>query len=188
MQQVRPKWFWRWGTTLRITVHRPEFSLTRKHNVSERRCIFPCCLSPIQPGVRCLYGCYMAWDVQQLSLALSKGPSRVGVSLPLFRDGNRSSYRDAMFSRYLQFRTMDEVQKPSDSECSRYSKNLYTICLIQCSISNRLYIQLLAPHLNIVQDISTSMSRDSSISTLLSYGLDGRGSIPRNGKRFFSIP
>jgi hypothetical protein len=35
--------------------------------------------------------------IQWLNLALSKGPSRVGVSLPSPEDGNRSSFRNAVF-------------------------------------------------------------------------------------------
>jgi hypothetical protein len=51
-----------------------------------------------------------------LRLAPSKGPSRVGVSVPSLVDGKRSSFRRVVFSSNLEFRTMDIVQKPSDSE------------------------------------------------------------------------
>jgi hypothetical protein len=36
--------------------------------------------------------------VQGLRLALSKGPNRVGVSLPSLEDGNRSGFRNVVFS------------------------------------------------------------------------------------------
>jgi hypothetical protein len=49
-------------------------------------------------------------------LTLSKGPNSVGVSLPSPEDGNRSSVRNFIFLVYLEFWTMDEVQKPSNSE------------------------------------------------------------------------
>jgi hypothetical protein len=44
------------------------------------------------------------------------GPNIVRVFLPLPEDGNRSSFRNAVFYSYLEFRIMDKVQKPSDSE------------------------------------------------------------------------
>jgi hypothetical protein len=51
-----------------------------------------------------------------MSLALSKGHNRVGVSIPLSEDGNRSLFRNIVFSSYLEFRTMGKVPKPTDSE------------------------------------------------------------------------
>jgi hypothetical protein len=36
--------------------------------------------------------------------------------------------------------------------------------------------------------MSVTGSRDSSVGIATSYGLDGRGSIPGTGKRFFSMP
>jgi hypothetical protein len=55
-------------------------------------------------------------NLRHWTLALSNGPSRVGVSFPSPEDGSRSSFRNVVFSSYLEFRTMDKVQKPSDSE------------------------------------------------------------------------
>jgi hypothetical protein len=55
-------------------------------------------------------------QIRRLMLALSKGPNKVGVSLTSPEDGNRSSFRNVVFSSDLGFRTMDKVQKPSDSE------------------------------------------------------------------------
>jgi hypothetical protein len=52
-----------------------------------------------------------------LKLALSKGPNRVGVALSSSEDGNRSSFRNVVFSIYLELRTMDKVHKPADFEC-----------------------------------------------------------------------
>jgi hypothetical protein len=40
----------------------------------------------------------------------------IDVSLPLPKDGNRPSLRNYVFSSYLEFRKMDKVDKPSDSE------------------------------------------------------------------------
>jgi hypothetical protein len=47
--------------------------------------------------------------------SLSKGPNRVGVSLPSPKDGNRSSFRNVAVQS--EFWTMDKVHKPSVSEC-----------------------------------------------------------------------
>jgi hypothetical protein len=52
---------------------------------------------------------------RSLHLFRSQGPDRVGVSLPSSEDGNTFSFRNIVFSNYLEFRIMDEVQKPSDS-------------------------------------------------------------------------
>jgi hypothetical protein len=54
--------------------------------------------------------------VPEIEIRFFKGPYRVSVSLPLHEDGNRSSLRNAVFSTYLEFRTMGTVYKPSDSE------------------------------------------------------------------------
>jgi hypothetical protein len=45
-----------------------------------------------------------------------EGSNRVGVSFPSPEDGNSSSFRNAVFFRYLKFRTMDKAQKSNDSE------------------------------------------------------------------------
>jgi hypothetical protein len=58
-----------------------------------------------------------AKQVQLLRLAISKRPNRLGVSLSSPGNGNRSSFRNVVFSSYLEFWTMDKVQKPSGSEC-----------------------------------------------------------------------
>jgi hypothetical protein len=54
--------------------------------------------------------------VQWLMSVLSKGPNRVGVSLPSPEGRNRSSFRNVVFSSYLEFRKIDEVYKHIDSE------------------------------------------------------------------------
>jgi hypothetical protein len=51
----------------------------------------------------------MAWVVQLLRLALSKGPYKVDDPSP--EDGNRSSIRNVVPSSYLEF-LQDKVQKP----------------------------------------------------------------------------
>jgi hypothetical protein len=53
---------------------------------------------------------------QLLRLAISEEPNRVGVSLFSPEDGNESSFRNAMFSDYLEFWTIDKAQEPTDSE------------------------------------------------------------------------
>jgi hypothetical protein len=64
---------------------------------------------------------FVHYPVTEVSrLALSKGHNKVGVSLPSPEGGNRSSFRNVVFSNYLEFRTMDKVQKPSDSEFCLY--------------------------------------------------------------------
>jgi hypothetical protein len=50
-----------------------------------------------------------------MRLVLSTGPKRICVSLPSLEDGNRSRFRNVMFYSYLEYREMDEVQKPNDS-------------------------------------------------------------------------
>jgi hypothetical protein len=47
------------------------------------------------------YGTYVYWT-QWLRLALTKGRNRIGVSLPLPEDGNRSSFRNVVFYSYLE--------------------------------------------------------------------------------------
>jgi hypothetical protein len=47
---------------------------------------------------------------------LHEKPKRVDVSLSSPEDGKRSSFRNFMFSSYLEFFTMDKVHKPSGFE------------------------------------------------------------------------
>jgi hypothetical protein len=55
--------------------------------------------------------------------ALSKGLNKIRVSLNSPDDGNRSGVRKVVLPRNLEFRTMDKVHKPSDSErCSMLDK------------------------------------------------------------------
>jgi hypothetical protein len=71
-----------------------------------------------------------------MRLALSKKPNRVGVSLPLSEDGHRPSFRKAVFSSYLELRTVDKVQTPSDSECYTPSSELFRFYIyIKCFTS-----------------------------------------------------
>jgi hypothetical protein len=50
-------------------------------------------------------------------LAHSKGPIKICVSVPSTEDGNRSSFRNAAFSSYVEFQTTEKVQKSSGYEC-----------------------------------------------------------------------
>jgi hypothetical protein len=52
--------------------------------------------------------------IQRLWLALSKASNRVGISLPTHEDGKTSSFRNVVFSSYLDLRMMDKVHKPTD--------------------------------------------------------------------------
>jgi hypothetical protein len=47
-----------------------------------------------------------------------QGPNGEGAFLSSSEDGNRSTFRNVVLFRYvyLEFRTMDKVQKPSESE------------------------------------------------------------------------
>jgi hypothetical protein len=73
--------------------------------------------------------------VQLLRSALSKGSNRLDVSVPSPEDGNRSNFRNAVFSVRLGFWTMNKIHKPSDSECYTTSSEhfrcyrMYTIFL-----------------------------------------------------------
>jgi hypothetical protein len=49
-------------------------------------------------------------------LVLPGGPNSVGVALSLLENGNRSNFRNVVFSRYLEFRKMDEIYKPINFE------------------------------------------------------------------------
>jgi hypothetical protein len=80
-------------------------------------CKFSSYLLSAQPGVRCLRSCCcMTMVVRWLMLALPKGPNRGGVSISSPEGGNRSSFRRVVFSSLFEFRTIDKVLKPSNSE------------------------------------------------------------------------
>jgi hypothetical protein len=53
---------------------------------------------------------------QWLRLAVSKGPNKIGASLPLPEDGNISSFQSNVFSSYLELKTKDKAHKPCNSE------------------------------------------------------------------------
>jgi hypothetical protein len=48
---------------------------------------------------------------QQLSLALSKGPSRAETSFPSHEDGNRFSFQHDVLYSYLEFQMIDKSIK-----------------------------------------------------------------------------
>jgi hypothetical protein len=54
-------------------------------------------------------------------ILISKRFDRIDLSLPSPDDGNRSSFEDILISDYLEFRTTDEVNKPSDPELRNYT-------------------------------------------------------------------
>jgi hypothetical protein len=47
----------------------------------------------------------------------------IGVSCPSPEDGNRSSFRNVVFFCFIEYRTMDKVQKPSSLECLYHRQN-----------------------------------------------------------------
>jgi hypothetical protein len=55
-----------------------------------------------------------------MRIDISKGPNREGVSLRSSEDENRLSFRNVVFSSYLESRTMNKVHKPSDSERKKF--------------------------------------------------------------------
>jgi hypothetical protein len=58
----------------------------------------------------------MVWYLKGPVIALTKGYNRVRVSLPSAEDEKKYSFRNDVFSSYLEFRTMGKVQKLVDSE------------------------------------------------------------------------
>jgi hypothetical protein len=83
---------------------------------------------------------------QRLRLALSKGPNRVGVSLPSLEDGNRYSLGHNVFYSYVDSQTLDKVQKPSDSECYTSSSEafiFYLSPLLFNTVLDEIYVALL---------------------------------------------
>jgi hypothetical protein len=79
-------------------VHRPEFKITREHSVVD---LFPS--SSARRDSRTL--------TQWLTLVLSKGPNREVVSPLSPEDGNRFSFRNVLFSIYLEFWMMGKAHK-----------------------------------------------------------------------------
>jgi hypothetical protein len=72
--------------------------------------------------------------IQWLRLALSKGPNWLGVLPPPWpEDGNRFSFRNVVFFNFLEYWTMDKVQKLSNSECYTPSSGPTRIYLIESS-------------------------------------------------------
>jgi hypothetical protein len=67
--------------------------------------------------------------------SLSKRPCRDGFSFPSPENGNRSLFRDVVISSYLEFWTLDKVQKPGDSEPSRLiSISLLLSCMVPLGV------------------------------------------------------
>jgi hypothetical protein len=78
---------------------------------------FPCYVSWTHPVAWCLCSLrHMMPVVVSLNVALSKGPNRAGVFLTLPEDGNRPGFRNSVFYSYVEFRKMDKVHSPSNSE------------------------------------------------------------------------
>jgi hypothetical protein len=122
-------------------VHGPEFQIARKHNFTETGLSFRLHVR----GRRHLL-CWVQW----FSLACSQGTNRVGVSLPSPEDGSRSSFRKVVLPSYIEFWTMDKVQKPSDPECYvplsqtfRFYKVFQGVCLFSLRICYLLIYGLL---------------------------------------------
>jgi hypothetical protein len=67
--------------------------------------------------------------VRWLRLDLSKGPNTAGVFYPSSENGKRPSFRNVVFSSYLEFRTIDKVHKPSDFVCYTQSSETIIFCV-----------------------------------------------------------
>jgi hypothetical protein len=67
-----------------------------------------------------------------LGFALCEGPNRVGASLPSPEDVKRPSFKNVMFSSYLEFRMMDRAHNLSDCEYYTPSSEYLRFCL-DCS-------------------------------------------------------
>jgi hypothetical protein len=61
-----------------------------------------------------------------------EGPNRVGARLLSPENGNRYSFRNAVFSIYLEFQTMERVHKPSDVANTFSSQDKYTFLCTLC--------------------------------------------------------
>lgn len=55
-------------------------------------------------------------EVQWMKLARSKDANRTGVYLPSPENGKKYTFRNAVFSVQLEFRTMDKTQDPNVSK------------------------------------------------------------------------
>jgi hypothetical protein len=65
-----------------------------------------------------------------MRLPLFKEPNRVGVSLLSPEDETISVFQNVVFSSYLEFRTVDKVHIPSDSENQRILREYCTFTLL----------------------------------------------------------
>jgi hypothetical protein len=127
---------------LRITgfvdfVHRPEFYATIKHSVSETgslyifrlgqegtysiRSLRKNCLQSLDMDMSYNNSHTNTWHQAQSMRSKKKICSKVSWRnmhrVELWYKWRWSSFRNFVFSSYLEFRTMGKVQKPGDSEC-----------------------------------------------------------------------
>jgi hypothetical protein len=72
--------------------------------------------------------CWFQW----LRLALSNRPKRVDVSLPSPGHWNTSRFRNIVLPSRLEFRSLDKVQKPSDSVCHAIFRTLQVLQAVIC--------------------------------------------------------
>jgi hypothetical protein len=117
---VESKGFWRLCITLSIIefedfVHRLGFKITKKQNVSETGSV-----SVFRWGEGDnLLGSLEIVNPNHWTTARTPKRVYLYVFLPSPENRNRSSFRNFVFSSYLEFRTIDKVHKPSDSEHTR---------------------------------------------------------------------
>jgi hypothetical protein len=78
-----------------------------------------------------------------LCLGLLVKANRICVSLPWPEDENRSSFRNVLFSSYLESRTLDRALKPCDSECCTPSSEPFRFY-------QRQHVLLLLPEANVI--------------------------------------
>jgi hypothetical protein len=127
-RDLETKGFWRCRITPRITgsvdcIHRLEFKITRKQRFGNW--VYFLLQVSLSHWTECL-------------LFLCKRPNRVGVSILSLKYGNRSSFRSVVFSTYLEFRTMDEVHKPSNQN---FTGHLQARCF---NISNKKHLRYIS--------------------------------------------
>jgi hypothetical protein len=94
---------------------KPESSLSCSQDPSSG--LYPVIQSyPISLGSILILSSQLRLGLRGCLYPLSEKPNRVGVSPPTPEDGNRSSFRNAVFY-FFEYLTVNKVRKPSNSEC-----------------------------------------------------------------------
>jgi hypothetical protein len=80
------------------------------------------------------------WEAQQ-----SVSPSPEGR--------NRSSYQNVMFSDFLEYRTLDKVQKPSNSVSYTPSSDPFRVCSLCCCFLETLIVPLVVYSISVLTEL-----------------------------------